>query len=124
MTCYVAHVTGAAAVKLEAVEKRFGQVQAVVGVDLEIAEGEIVAFLGPNGAGKTTTIDMIFGLSEPSVGAVRVFGLEPRQAVLQGLVAAVMQSGGLLRDLTVAETVESAAWSVSSAARSSDSRAA
>ena len=106
MTGYGAHVTGAAAVKLEGVEKRFGQVLAVAGVDLEIAEGEVVAFLGPNGAGKTTTIDMILGLSEPSVGAVRVFGFEPRQDVRHGLVAAVMQSGGLLRDLTVAETVE------------------
>jgi ABC-2 type transport system ATP-binding protein len=65
-----------------------------------------MAFLGPNGAGKTSTIDMILGLSRPDAGAVEVYGMAPRQAVRKGLVAAVMQTGGLLKDLTVAETVE------------------
>jgi ABC-2 type transport system ATP-binding protein len=64
-----------------------------------------MAFLGPNGAGKTSTIDMILGLSQPTAGEVEVFGMEPRQAIVRGLVSAVMQSGGLLKDLTVAETV-------------------
>ena len=74
------------------------------GIDLEIASGEIVAFLGPNGAGKTTTIDMILGLSQPSAGDVSVYGMHPRQAIARGLISAVMQTGGLLKDLTVAET--------------------
>ncbi|MST35196.1 ATP-binding cassette domain-containing protein, partial [Acidimicrobiaceae bacterium USS-CC1] len=97
---------GEAAVALQGVEKWFGHVHAVAGIDLEIAPGEVVAFLGPNGAGKTTTIDLILGLQAPSAGSARVFGLDPRQAVRRGLVAAVMQNGGLLRDLTVAEIVE------------------
>ena len=65
-----------------------------------------MAFLGPNGAGKTSTIDMILGLSRPSAGNVEVFGLAPHQAISKGLVSAVMQSGGLLKDLTVSETAQ------------------
>ena len=49
---------------------------------------------------------MILGLSRPSAGTVEVYGLHPRQAISRGLVSAVMQTGGLLKDLTVAETVE------------------
>ncbi len=94
------------AVRLTSVTKEFGNVQAVRGIDLEIQPGEMVAFLGPNGAGKTTTIDMILGLSRPTTGTVEVFGMQPRQAIARGLVAAVMQTGGLLKDLTVRETVQ------------------
>ena len=94
------------AVRLDGVTKDFGQVHAVRGIDLEIQPGEMVAFLGPNGAGKTTTIDMILGLSRPTSGSAEVFGMEPRTAIARGLVAAVMQTGGLLKDLTVAETVQ------------------
>jgi ABC-2 type transport system ATP-binding protein len=95
----------APAIRLGAVTKTFGQVQAVRGIDLVIEPGEIVAFLGPNGAGKTTSIDMMLGLSRPTSGTVEVLGYEPRQAIARGLVSAVMQTGGLLKDLTVRETV-------------------
>jgi ABC-2 type transport system ATP-binding protein len=94
------------AVELTGVHKHFGHVHAVNGVDLDLSSGEIVAILGPNGAGKTSTIDIILGLSHADSGQVKVFGMEPRQAINRGLVSAVMQSGGLLKDLTVAETVE------------------
>ena len=94
------------AVDLRGVRKSFGPVQAVRGVTLAIGSGEVLAFLGPNGAGKTSTIDMILGLSRPDAGAVEVYGMAPRQAVRKGLVSAVMQAGGLLKDLTVAETVQ------------------
>ena len=96
---------GPPAVLLEGVTKAFGDVQAVAGIDLRVEPGEMVAFLGPNGAGKTTTIDLVLGLSRPTSGSVAVFGMEPRAAVSRGLVAAVMQTGGLLKDLTVRETV-------------------
>ena len=97
---------GTPAVRLAGVTKEFGRVHAVRGIDLEIEPGEMVAFLGPNGAGKTSTIDMVLGLSRPTTGDVKVLGMPPRQAVARGLVAAVMQTGGLLKDLTVRETVQ------------------
>jgi ABC-2 type transport system ATP-binding protein len=97
---------GLQAIELHAVHKHFGRVHAVNGVDITIAPGEIVAILGPNGAGKTSTIDIILGLSEPTSGTVSVFGMQPRQAISKGLISAVMQTGGLLKDLTVSETVE------------------
>jgi ABC-2 type transport system ATP-binding protein len=93
------------AVDMTGLHKSFGHVQAVRGVDLDIAAGEIVALLGPNGAGKTSTIDMILGLSRPTSGDVSIFGMAPHQAISRGLVSAVMQTGGLLKDFTVAETV-------------------
>jgi ABC-2 type transport system ATP-binding protein len=94
------------AVRLRDVHKSFGSVHAVRGVSLTIRSGEILAFLGPNGAGKTSTIDIILGLSPPSAGEVKIFGMTPRRAITMGLVSAVMQSGGLLKDLTVKETVQ------------------
>src|ERR1700752_2989684 len=101
-------MTGAVplAVELKDIRKHFGQVQAVRDVDVSIASGEIVAMLGPNGAGKTSTIDIILGLPRPTSGQALVFGMHPRQAVTRGLVSAVMQTGGLLKDLTVKETVQ------------------
>jgi ABC-2 type transport system ATP-binding protein len=97
-------------IHLQGLTKTFGSgsdpVRAVDGIDLRIGRGEIVALLGPNGAGKTTTIDLILGFIQPSSGAVSVFGVEPRQAVADGRVSAVLQTGGMLRDLKVGEMVE------------------
>jgi ABC-2 type transport system ATP-binding protein len=78
-----------------------GPVAAVKGIDVSIAPGETVALLGPNGAGKSTTIDMLLGLTEPDSGAVTVFGRPPRAAVDAGLVGGMLQTGALIRDLTV-----------------------
>jgi ABC-2 type transport system ATP-binding protein len=94
------------AVRAEGLHKSFGQVHAVRGLDLTVQPGEVVAFLGPNGAGKTTTIDMILGLSTPDRGSVEIYGHTPRGAIARGQVAAVMQTGGLLRDISVRETVQ------------------
>ncbi|MDG9677111.1 ABC transporter ATP-binding protein [Micromonospora sp. DH14] len=93
------------AVELDGLSKSFGAVTAVDGLSLRVQPGEVVAFLGPNGAGKTTTIDMLLGLSRPDAGTVRVLGGTPDDAVARGRVAAVLQTGGLLKDLTVGETV-------------------
>ncbi|AHH94141.1 ABC transporter ATP-binding protein [Kutzneria viridogrisea] len=98
-------VVRGAAVSLQGLVKHYGGVRAVDGVDLTIAPGEVVALLGPNGAGKSTTIDVLLGLSTPTSGAVTLFGRSPREAVSAGLVGAMLQSGGLLEDATVAETV-------------------
>ncbi len=75
------------------------------GIDLHLEVGEIAALLGPNGAGKTTTMDMILGLGQPDQGTVSVLGMAPGDAISRGLVSAVLQTGGLLKDLTVRETV-------------------
>jgi ABC-2 type transport system ATP-binding protein len=82
-----------------------GPVHAVQRVDLTIAPGQTVALLGPNGAGKSTTIDMLLGLVAPDRGEARLFGLAPRAAVAAGHVAAMLQTGGLIRDLSVRELV-------------------
>ena len=96
-------------IRLEGVTKSFHSggetVQAVAGVDLSIAPGQVVAVLGPNGAGKTTTLDMVLGLTDPTSGRITSFGAAPRRAVHEGRVSAVLQTGGLLRDLTARETV-------------------
>lgn len=102
--------TGATALELRGVVKSFRSqgadpARAVEGLDLTVRRGEVVALLGPNGAGKTTTLDMVLGLTAPTSGSVTVFGGGPRQAVADGRVSAVLQTGGLLRDLTVRETV-------------------
>lgn len=99
-----------AVIELTDVRRRFGsgdrRVDAVDGVSLRIERGEVVALLGPNGAGKTTTLDMLLGLTEPSSGTVAVLGGPPGAAAKSGAIAAVLQTGGLLGDLTVLETVQ------------------
>ncbi|MEV4202637.1 ABC transporter ATP-binding protein [Micromonospora globbae] len=94
-----------AAVELSGLTKTFGAVTAVDGLSLRVEPGEVVAFLGPNGAGKTTTIDMLLGLARPDAGSARILGGSPADAIAGGRVAAVLQTGGLLKDLTVGETV-------------------
>ena len=94
-----------AAVRLTGLHKNFGHIEAVRGVDLDIAPGEVVAFLGPNGAGKSTTIDMLLGLTKPDAGAVSVFGAPPVDAVQAGRVGAMLQGGALLPDVTVRDMV-------------------
>lgn len=83
-----------------------GTLTAVDNLDLTISKGEIIALLGPNGAGKTTLIDMILGLTEPARGTLTVQGISPKKAVQRGDIGAVLQTGGLLKDLTVRQTLE------------------
>jgi ABC-2 type transport system ATP-binding protein len=101
--------TTATGIRLEGIVKSFatptGKVRAVGGVDLEIAKGETLALLGPNGAGKSTLIDMLLGLLPPDTGTVSLFGRPPAQAIHEGAVGAMLQTGGLLRGLSVRELV-------------------
>ena len=83
-----------------------GPVQAVRGIDLDIACGETVALLGPNGAGKSSTIEMILGLSKPDAGTVDVLGLSPKQAIQRGAIGAMLQVGAVLGELSVRELVD------------------
>lgn len=81
-------------------------VAALHGVTVSVRRGERVALLGANGAGKTTCLDLICGVTRPTSGTVTALGGEPRRAVKEGRLTAVLQTGGLLRDLTVRETVQ------------------
>jgi ABC-2 type transport system ATP-binding protein len=101
--------TLAAGLSLRGLTKSYGPVRAVAGIDLDIVAGETVALLGPNGAGKSTTIDMLLGLTRPDAGEVAVFGRTPEEAVRAGLVGAMLQSGGLISEVSVRELVVLAA---------------
>jgi ABC-2 type transport system ATP-binding protein len=105
--------TGDEAVVLRGLSKSWrgpqGPVHAVRGIDVSISRGETVALLGPNGAGKSTTIDMILGLAHQDSGVVAVLGGSPADAVKQGRIGAMLQSGTLIRNLSVRELVAMAA---------------
>lgn len=86
------------------IRKRFGDVEALVGVSLSVAEGEVVGLLGANGAGKTTLIRCLLGLTAPTSGTVSVMGRRPGREVLRK-VGYVPQGLGLYTDLTLAENL-------------------
>ena len=67
------------AVEVTRLEKRYGTLEAVRGIDFTVEAGEVFALLGPNGAGKTTTLEMLEGFSRRSGGEVRVLGVDPAQ---------------------------------------------
>ncbi len=106
-------VGAAPVIELRGLTKTFrgtaGPIHAVDGLNLTVTAGEVVAFLGPNGAGKSTSIDMMLGLLRPDTGSVRTLGTTPSEAIAAGRISAVLQSGGLLPDITVGETVRAVA---------------
>ncbi|MFF6916142.1 ATP-binding cassette domain-containing protein [Streptomyces sp. NPDC012466] len=97
--------TTASVVAFDQVSKAYEAVRAVDGLTLDLRPGETVALLGPNGAGKSTTLDLLLGLKRPDSGTVRLFGTSPREAIVAGRVGAMLQSGGLMDEVTVAELV-------------------
>src|SRR5215211_1007204 len=96
----------AAGIRTRCLRKSWGSVRAVDGVDLDVVAGETLALLGPNGAGKSTTIDILLGLTRPDAGEVTVFGRQPAEAARAGQVGAMLQTAGLLSDVTVRELIE------------------
>jgi ABC-2 type transport system ATP-binding protein len=65
-----------AAIRVDGLTKRFGNVEALNALDLEVAVGEALGYLGPNGAGKTVTIRLLLGLLRPTAGRAEIFGLD------------------------------------------------
>jgi ABC-2 type transport system ATP-binding protein len=92
-------------VSFDNVSKHYGSLKAVDGLSLELRAGETVALLGPNGAGKSTSLDMLLALRKPTSGKIRMFGKDPYHAVKSGDVGAMLQSGGLMPEVTVLELV-------------------
>ena len=105
MTHGLMGTTGTPVVSFENVRKTYGKVRAVDGLTMELRPGETVAFLGPNGAGKSTSLDMLLNLRKPDHGRIRMFGSDPYHAIKNGRVGAMLQSGGLMPEVTVRELV-------------------
>jgi ABC-2 type transport system ATP-binding protein len=87
------------------VSKSYGSLKAVDGLNLDLRPGETTALLGPNGAGKSTSLDMLLALRKPTSGKITMFGSDPYHAVKSGRVGAMLQSGGLMPEVTVRELV-------------------
>jgi ABC-2 type transport system ATP-binding protein len=96
---------GAPIVTFDDVSKHYGPLKAVDGLSLQLRAGETVALLGPNGAGKSTSLDMLLALRKPTAGKITMFGQDPYHAVKSGRVGAMLQSGGLMPEVTVRELV-------------------
>jgi branched-chain amino acid transport system ATP-binding protein len=100
--------------KVAGIKTYYNRIQALKGIDLEVAEGSIVTILGANGAGKTTTMKTISGLLKPREGKIEflgedVTGLRPDQLVRKGM-ALVPEGRAILSNMTVLENLEMGAY--------------
>ena len=97
-----------AAIEVRGLRKSYGDVEAVRGLDLTVAKGQVFALLGPNGAGKTTTVEILEGHRTKSSGDVRVLGQDPAKGgrAFKERIGIVLQDTGVNRFLTVAETID------------------
>ncbi|OLT07271.1 nitrate ABC transporter ATP-binding protein [Pseudonocardia sp. CNS-004] len=93
-------------VHLDEVQKRFGDVHALDGIDLEVAEGEFVSLIGPSGCGKSTLLRVVADLEQPTSGGVLVGGKSPHQARVDQDYGIAFQQAGLLEWRSVVENVE------------------
>jgi ABC-2 type transport system ATP-binding protein len=96
------------AVEIKDLRRSYGTVEAVRGITLSVAEGEVFALLGPNGAGKTTTVEILEGFRRRDSGHVSVLGFDPAKGGrgLKEQLGIVLQTSGVDPYLTVAETVD------------------
>jgi ABC-2 type transport system ATP-binding protein len=105
---HAAEISGLSPVvaSLERVNKNYGPVRALNGVDFRVRAGEVVALLGPNGAGKTTAVKLLLGLLQPNVGKVRVFGGDPTNPENRMRTGAMLQVGRVPETLRVREHID------------------
>jgi ABC-2 type transport system ATP-binding protein len=100
-------VTAEPAIEVRDLHKRYGEFEAVRGIDIEVRKGEVFGLLGPNGAGKTTTVEILEGYRERSAGDVSVLGHDPqrRETALRKRIGIVLQSGGIYSHVTPREAL-------------------
>jgi ABC-2 type transport system ATP-binding protein len=106
-TTAAATATDDSAITVRGLVKRYGRVEAVRGIDLDVRRGEVFGFLGPNGAGKTTTVEILEGYRPRTGGEVAVLGVDPGSGgrAWRGRIGIVLQTGEVTRELTVRETL-------------------
>jgi ABC-2 type transport system ATP-binding protein len=94
-------------VSVSALRKRYGELEALKGIEFELRAGEVFGLLGPNGAGKTTTVEILEGYRPRDGGEVEVLGADPANAGLdwRGRIGVVLQSSAMYETLTVAESL-------------------
>ena len=103
-----AATTGEPVIRVRGLTKRYGDVQAVAGIDFDVARGEIFGLLGPNGAGKTTTVEILEGLRTPDGGSVSVLGVDVTRGAdaLKPRIGVSLQTASLYPKLTVNEVID------------------
>ena len=101
-------MNSAPAIEVRGLRKRYGDHEAVAGIDFSVGRGEVFGLLGPNGAGKTTTVEILEGYRQRSAGEVDVLGRDParRELQLRRRVGIVLQSSGMYRHITVREALD------------------
>ena len=95
------------AIEVRDLHKRYGEYEAVRGIDVEVRRGEVFGLLGPNGAGKTTTVEILEGYRARTSGEVSVLGHDPasRSIELRRRIGIVLQSGGIYSHITPREAL-------------------
>ncbi len=95
------------AIEVSALRKRYGDYEALRGIDISVRRGEVFGLLGPNGAGKTTTVEILEGYRSRSAGEVSVLGHDParRSIELRRRIGIVLQSGGIYSHITPREAL-------------------
>jgi ABC-2 type transport system ATP-binding protein len=96
-----------AAIEVSALRKRYGDYEALRGIDISVRRGEVFALLGPNGAGKTTTVEILEGYRSRTSGEVSVLGQDPakRSIALRRRIGIVLQAGGIYSHITPREAL-------------------
>jgi ABC-2 type transport system ATP-binding protein len=99
---------GANAIEVNGLTKRYGEHEAVRGIDITVKRGEVFGLLGPNGAGKTTTVEILEGYRKRTGGEVSVLGYDPakRQIELRKRIGIVLQAGGIYSHVTPREALQ------------------